>query len=67
MPRASALTTELRPLPLQLAPGLGETLRFPVNGIEDYVPDVQSGQWSPQAIVNQAKLRSIGNQPGPQG
>jgi hypothetical protein len=44
---------------------LGETLRFPVSGIEDYVPDVQRGQWSPQALVDRAKLHTIENQPGP--
>jgi hypothetical protein len=50
-----------------LSAELGETLRFPVSGIEDYVPDVQRGQWSPQALVDQAKLHSIEKQPGPQG
>ncbi len=60
------LVTELL-MTCYLSAELGETLRFPVSGIEDYVPDVQRGQWSPQALVDQAKLRSIKNQPGPQG
>ena len=50
-----------------LSSGGNVTLRFPVGGIEDYVPDVQRGQWSPQALVDQAKLRTIDNQPGRQG
>lgn len=56
-----------RAMTCYLSAELGETLRFPVSGIEDYVPDVQRGLWSPQALVDQAKLRSIENQPGPQG
>jgi hypothetical protein len=60
------LVTELL-MTCYLSAELGETLRFPVSGIEYYVPDVQRGQWSPQALVDQAKLRSIENQPGPQG
>jgi hypothetical protein len=60
------LVTELL-MTCYLSAELGETLRFPVSGIEDYVPDVQRGQWSPQALVDQAKLHSIEKQPGPQG
>lgn len=60
------LVTELL-MTCYLSAELGETLRFPVSGIEDYIPDVQRGQWSPQALVDQAKLRSVENQPGPQG
>jgi hypothetical protein len=52
------LVTELL-MTCYLSAELGETLRFPVSGIADYVPEVQRGQWSPQALVDQAKLRSI--------
>jgi len=47
-----------------LSAELGETLRFPVSGIDD---DVQRGQWSPEALVDAAKLRGIGDQPRRQG
>lgn len=48
-----------------LSAELGETVQFPVAGIEDYVPAVQQGQWSPRSLVDAAKRHNIeGQRPG---
>jgi predicted dehydrogenase len=54
------LVTELM-MTCYLSAELGETLAFPVSGIEDYVPQVQVGEWEPAAIVRSAKHWSFGS------
>ena len=51
------LVTELM-MASYLSAELGETLRWPVSGLEDYVPEVARGTWDPRAIV--ARDRSAG-------
>lgn len=42
-----------------LSAELGETLRFPVSGIESYLPSVARKQWSPRSVVEAARQRSV--------